>query len=113
MPYFRFVHQVTKVSQYCIISKFKHVLYFQIWRINTKLNILYIHGSTIPGPNHCYVRVFDSILRNRQRELADNPPFNPTFYEDFDSEHELPEEILHKDLFHFSDPSLTLEDEKV
>lgn len=84
----------------------------QIWRINTKYNILYVSGPMTPGPTHCYVRVSDTIIRNRKREMMENPPYNPTFYPDQDAQEELPEDILHEDLFPLSDPSIVFADAK-
>jgi large subunit ribosomal protein L3 len=87
--------------------KFRTLKGLKIWRIDTKYNILYVHGPGTPGPTHCYVRVFDTTLPNRrQRMVSPETLPMPTFYPDDVSE-PLPEEIFDKDLFQFSEPSVT------
>jgi len=79
----------------------------QIWRINTKYNVLYIHGPATPGPNHCFVRIYDTKLVYRRQKLIDeesSPPM-PTFYAD-DAKEPLPEELYDKDVFQFTEPSI-------
>ena len=80
----------------------------KIWRINHKYNILYIHGPTIPGPTHSYVRIVDSCLP-MHRELVtkeNHPPF-PTFY--LEEGKLLPDEEFDKDLHGMSEPTLKFE----
>jgi len=87
----------------------------RIWRINTKYNVLYVHGQNVPGPNHCYVRVFDTTVRDRRDEMAarQSPPPMPTFYRD-DLTAPLPEELFHDELFQFTQDSILFaEPEKV
>uniref|UniRef100_A0AAY4B325 Large ribosomal subunit protein uL3m n=1 Tax=Denticeps clupeoides TaxID=299321 RepID=A0AAY4B325_9TELE len=69
----------------------------KVWRVNTRLNILYVNGS-VPGHRNCLLKVRDTIL---PQLLAKNhqPPF-PTF---FMEEEELPEDLYHEDMFEFSE----------
>ena len=85
----------------------------KIWRINTKYNIIYIHGPTIPGPNHCYVRITDSCLpKNQSRFTKDSHPPFPTFYpESF--KNELKEEYFDKDLHKFADATIKFENVEI
>ncbi|XP_030644578.1 large ribosomal subunit protein uL3m isoform X2 [Chanos chanos] len=73
----------------------------KVWRVNTKHNILYVHGS-VPGHRNCLVKVRDTILPERL-EKNQNPPF-PTFF--IDGEEELPEDLYDEDMFQFGESSL-------
>ncbi|XP_069112027.1 large ribosomal subunit protein uL3m-like [Argopecten irradians] len=81
----------------------------KIMRINTKYNILYLKG-VLPGPNHCYTRIYDTTLRKRRQEDGEGPPM-PTFYNE-DTSEELEEEYFDDDLFQFSSQSVNFEEEK-
>jgi large subunit ribosomal protein L3 len=81
----------------------------KIWRINTKLNILYIHGGSVPGPTHAYVRISDSCLpKNQERFKPDSHPPFPTFFPD-DIKEPLPEELFDENLHQFKDPTIKFE----
>ncbi|XP_068189014.1 large ribosomal subunit protein uL3m [Antennarius striatus] len=75
----------------------------KIWRINTKHNVLYVHGS-VPGHKNCLLKVKDSRLPTRRTSLL-NPPF-PTYFTE--EEGDLDEDLYDDDIFIHSDPSLTL-----
>ena len=94
-------------------GNWRKILGLKIWRINNKYNILYINGPTIPGPTHCYVRITDSYLPKNQKNfnVESHPPF-PTFYLEENKE-KLPEEIFHKELHNFSEPTIKFEDFEV
>ena len=82
----------------------------RIFRINTKYNILYIQGPTIPGPNHCYVRINDSCLpKNRENISTESHPPFPTFYPE-DVKERLPEDLFFDEIHKFSDPTIKFED---
>jgi len=78
--------------------------WLQIWRINTKYNVLYVHGPATPGPTHSFARIFDTAFKYRMEKLESPPPM-PTFYAD-DAKEPLPEELFDKDLFQFTEPSI-------
>ncbi|MBN3305541.1 RM03 protein, partial [Amia calva] len=82
------------------IYKTNHGL--KVWRVNTKYNIIYVHGS-VPGHRNCIVKVGDSILPSRVG-MNKTPPF-PTFFPDGDEE--LPEDLYDAEMFQFSEPSVT------
>ena len=93
--------------------KWRQVLGLKILRINTKYNILYVQGPTIPGPTHCYVRIVDSCLpKNRVNFTKENHPPLPTYYID-DKESKLEDDIFLKDLHKFSEPTIKFEDFEV
>lgn len=71
---------------------------FQIYRINTKYNVLYIHGQ-IPGPNGGTVRIKDAL--GSQAKL---PPF-PTYLPH--THGPLPEEMVDESVQEFSEDSIT------
>ncbi|ESO12028.1 hypothetical protein HELRODRAFT_121430, partial [Helobdella robusta] len=50
----------------------------KIWRINTKYNVIYVHGQAIPGPTNCYVRLFDTVVSKKRSLMLQNPPPVPT-----------------------------------
>lgn len=78
--------------------------WLQIWRINTKYNVLYLQGPATPGPPHCFTRIYDTGHMGRRLEMVSAPPM-PTFYAD-DVKEPLPEEFFDKDLFQFTEPSI-------
>jgi len=80
------------------------VIVLQIWRINTKYNVLYVHSPATPGPTHSFARIYDTSFSARRQKMVEPPPM-PTFYAD-DATEPLPEEQFDKDLFHFTDPSI-------
>ncbi|XP_052817540.1 39S ribosomal protein L3, mitochondrial-like [Mya arenaria] len=84
----------------------------KIWRINTKLNILYL-GTGCPGPHHGYMRIYDTGLRHRQetREERLGPVVMPTFYKD-DIKEDIPENIYDDELFNFGDTTIQFTEEK-
>lgn len=86
----------------------------QILRINTKYNLLYLKGHGIPGPIHCYVRIFDTCLPNRRDEMlkSNNTPPMPTYIPEV-NEKEHPAEYFDSELYQFTQPSIVFEEEKV
>ncbi|XP_008299068.1 large ribosomal subunit protein uL3m [Stegastes partitus] len=75
----------------------------KIWRINTKLNVLYVNGS-VPGHRNCVLKIRDTILPTRRSTLL-NPPF-PTYFTEEDGD--LAEDLYDDDVFIHTEPSLTL-----
>ncbi len=96
---------------YFIYTHYYYYVPLQIWRINTKYNVLYVHGPCIPGPNHCYVRIMDTTLFYRKHAMEEQPPYMPTFYPEDAGDSALPEEILDEKLFNLKDPSILYEEE--
>ena len=80
----------------------------QVHRINTKYNVMYVTGGNIPGPTHCYVRVYDSQLRNRRAEHSERQVLMPTYYPGDITP--LPEEIFDENLFQFTEPTITYQE---
>ena len=71
---------------------------FQIYRINTKYDVLYIHGQ-IPGPIGGIVKIKDALGTHK------TPPPFPTY---LPHHHEpLPEEMFDDSIYNFSDDSIT------
>ena len=87
------------------------VILLQIWRINTKHNILYVNTG-VPGPTHGFVRIYDTSQYKRREEIVENgrSVSMPTFYMD-DVDAPLPEDIYHEDLFPMSDQTIMFKDE--
>ena len=93
-------------------KKWRMLLGLKIWRINNKYNILYVHGPSIPGPTHCYVRIADTCLPKHRVKLTkeSHPPF-PTFF--VDEQTIMPEEIFDKELHKYSEPTIKFADVEV
>jgi large subunit ribosomal protein L3 len=83
----------------------------KVWRINTRYNILYVNGPCLPGPNHCYVRLYDTVLTYRKPDPKENPRFMPTFFPGDETE-TISEELFDENLFQLTEPTLTYEEEK-
>lgn len=78
----------------------------KVWRIDTKYNLIYLHGPAIPGEHGAYINIMDS--RMPQKTLMDlNPPPFPTTT--MDEHNALPEELYDNDIHKSSDPSIILE----
>lgn len=75
----------------------------KVWRVNTRHNVLYVHGS-VPGHKNCLVKLRDTNLPPKTKFNL-NPPF-PTFF--CDGDEELPEDLYDDDMFIHTEPSITL-----
>jgi len=75
----------------------------KVWRVNTKLNVIYVNGS-VPGWKNCLVKVRDTVLPTRKSALV-TPPFPTYFTEEGE---EIDEDLYDEDMFVHTDPSLTL-----
>lgn len=75
----------------------------KIWRVNTKYNVLYVHGS-VPGHRNCILKVRDTKLPNKQSALLSSP--FPTYFTE--EEGDLDEDLYDDNLFVHTEPSLTL-----
>ncbi|XP_060705980.1 39S ribosomal protein L3, mitochondrial isoform X1 [Hemiscyllium ocellatum] len=82
---------------------YRTVFGLKVWRVNTKENILYVHGS-VPGHKNCLVKVNDTTLPTHQQD-NENPPF-PTYFADGDEE--LPEDLFDDAVFQFTEPSIVI-----
>ncbi|XP_054164893.1 39S ribosomal protein L3, mitochondrial-like [Oppia nitens] len=80
----------------------------KIWRINTKHNVIWIHGPAIPGPCHGWVYLYDSRIPDKELTAENSPPF-PTYYAEHSNE-ELPEDLYDKDLQSFDSPTIIFEE---
>ncbi|XP_068221689.1 large ribosomal subunit protein uL3m-like [Palaemon carinicauda] len=75
----------------------------KIWRINTRHNVIWVHGPAIPGEVGNYVNMYDCSLPTRKITEENHPPF-PTFFQD---EEEIEEELYDEALHLFSDKSIS------
>ncbi|XP_076322398.1 large ribosomal subunit protein uL3m-like [Tachypleus tridentatus] len=82
----------------------------KIWRINTKYNVIWVHGPAVPGHVHHYVYIMDASAENRRFSEDKPPPYFPTYYPD--SSNPLPEELYDEDLHNFRDVTITFEDKE-
>ncbi|ALC49347.1 mRpL3 [Drosophila busckii] len=79
----------------------------RIWRINTKYNVMWVQGSSVPGSTNGLVYIYDTILPLRKSK--DAPPF-PTLYEQPDAEN-APEDIWYDQVHNFKDETITYKPE--
>lgn len=77
----------------------------QIWRINTKYNVMWVSGQNIPGNTNSLVYIFDTKLPCRKS--TDAPPF-PTAPELDD----VPEEIVDETMHDFRNPTISFAETK-
>jgi large subunit ribosomal protein L3 len=78
----------------------------KIVRINTKYNVIYVHGQNIAGETNNFVSIRDTFLPTKRFEAA--PPF-PTYYPD-EAQEPLPDDMFDADVHTFSEPSIYYED---
>ena len=84
-----------------------HLYFFQIWRINTKYNVLYVQGHGVAGLPHTFVRIRDTYIPKKRLNPEKNTDVSmPTWYPEDVSSDPLPEEIFHQDMFQFTDPTI-------
>ena len=88
----------------CLDKPFKTllVIVLQVWRINTRLNVLYIHGD-LPGNRGDFVTIQDSACEKHENGA---PPF-PTYFPDADIP--LEEDIFDSEVHQPEDESLQFE----
>lgn len=91
-------------------GRWKIIAGLKIWRINTKYNVIYVHGPAVPGVNNNYCTIYDCYAKKKIHTEENPPPF-PTFYPE-DVTEPLPEDLYAKDLHTFSDPSITVPEEE-
>jgi len=93
-------------------NKFSTQAGLKIWRINTKYNILYVHGHGVAGRPHTFVRVRDTYLpKRRLHPDRDTDVPMPTWFPEDAGSDPLPEEMFHEKIFQFSQPSLSQDSE--
>ncbi|XP_055913794.1 39S ribosomal protein L3, mitochondrial [Eupeodes corollae] len=90
-------------------NRFRKIKGLRIWRINTKYNVMWVSGSSVPGVTNGLVYIYDTILPRRKPQ-GNGPPV-PTNL-NFENEG-LPEDIWFEDVHCFKEPTITYEvDEK-
>nr|XP_016942058.1 39S ribosomal protein L3, mitochondrial [Drosophila suzukii] len=77
----------------------------RVWRINTKYNVMWVQGSSVPGPTGGLVYIYDTILPLRRNKEA--PPF-PTFYGETQQG---ADDIWYEKVHSFKNESITYENE--
>ncbi|XP_033242210.1 39S ribosomal protein L3, mitochondrial-like [Drosophila miranda] len=72
----------------------------RIWRTNAKYNVMWVQGSSVPGPTGGLVYIYDTILPLRKLKQA--PPF-PTFCGEVDTTFE---DIWYEQMHKFKDETI-------
>ena len=70
--------------------------------MNTKYNVIWVHGPAVPGGVGSYVYIYDSVLPDHRATKDNHSPF-PTCFQD---EEELEEELFDDKLHVFHQPSI-------
>lgn len=78
----------------------------RIWRVNTKYNLLYVQGPSIPGPNGSYVNIMDSRMPKKTLTVDKSPPFPTVTMEE---NMKLDEELFDNEVHKASEPSIVFE----
>lgn len=81
-------------------NRYKIMKGLKILRINTKYNVMWITGTTIPGETNNYVYIFDTMLPLRK---AKTPPPFPTY---LDNTENLPDDIFCDEIHDFKDQTI-------
>ncbi|EDV46966.1 uncharacterized protein LOC6550649 [Drosophila erecta] len=77
----------------------------RVWRINSKYNVMWVQGSSVPGPTGGLVYIYDTILPLRKNKEA--PPF-PTFYGEPQQDGD---DVWYEKVHNFKSESITYENE--
>lgn len=85
-------------------NRYRKVKGLKVWRINTKYNVMWVSGRSIPGEHNSFVQIFDTILPLKKR--INQPPYPTCFDEPKDAK-----DILADDLHDFNAPTIFYETE--
>lgn len=77
-----------------------------VWRVNTKYNLIFVHGPGVPGPIGTYLNIMDSRIFNKTPSIQNPPPFPTTSVEENSN---LAEEMYHPDIHDPASPSIVFE----
>ncbi|KAH8373179.1 hypothetical protein KR009_001062 [Drosophila setifemur] len=77
----------------------------RVWRINSKYNVMWVQGSSVPGSTGGLVYIYDTILPLRKNKEA--PPF-PTFYGELDQSMD---DVWYDQVHNFKDETVTYNNE--
>jgi len=90
-------------------NKWRILRGLKILRINTKYNVMWVHGGCIAGPTNSFVYIYDTVLPLKRSKLS--PPF-PNCYEN-DKTDPLLEELFCEQVHNFKNPSIGQIENKV
>ncbi|XP_011505845.1 PREDICTED: 39S ribosomal protein L3, mitochondrial [Ceratosolen solmsi marchali] len=82
----------------------------RIIRMNTKYNIIWIHGDAVAGATNSFVQIYDTVLPFKTSKALNVTPRFPTYFPNLQKE-ALPEELFADDLHNFADPTIIYTDE--
>ncbi|XP_072743676.1 large ribosomal subunit protein uL3m [Anoplolepis gracilipes] len=80
---------------------------FQILRINTKYNVIWVKGQNIPGEINSYCHIYDTLLPLRRHKTT---PYFPTYLPNI-TEEPLPEELYADEVHPFIDPTIEFKED--
>lgn len=78
----------------------------KVWRVNTKYNLIFVQGPSVPGENGSYVNIMDSRMPKKTLTEINPPPFPTTTLEE---NSQLATELYDIDLHVPSEPSIIIE----
>lgn len=84
---------------------------FQIVRINTRYNVIWVLGQASAGETNSLVQFYDTVVPTRTCKALETTPHFPTYLPTSEDE-VLPEELFVDDLHNFNDPTIMYEVEE-
>lgn len=78
----------------------------KVWRVNTKYNLIFVQGPSVPGPSGSYVNIMDSRIYDKTPTEISPPPFPTTTLEE---NNQLATELYDRELHAPSEPSIIIE----
>jgi large subunit ribosomal protein L3 len=83
----------------------------QILRINTKYNVIYVTGQSVPGETNSVVYLHDTLLPLKWHKEK-GPEAFPTYFPHLHEDGALPDDIFHGSVHQFSEPSIAYIDDE-
>lgn len=80
---------------------------FQILRVNTKYNVIWVMGHNIPGETNTFCYLYDTILPTRKFKIR---PYFPTYFPDL-SKNPIPEDLYADDVHPFKASTIQFSEE--
>nr|XP_050853841.1 39S ribosomal protein L3, mitochondrial isoform X1 [Vespula vulgaris]XP_050853850.1 39S ribosomal protein L3, mitochondrial isoform X1 [Vespula vulgaris] len=80
---------------------------FQILRVNTKYNVIWVMGHNIPGETNTFCYLYDTVLPTRKLKT---PPYFPTYLPDLNKK-PIPEDLYADDVHPFKAPTIQFSEE--
>lgn len=84
---------------------------FQVVRVNTKYNVIYVLGQATAGETNSLVTIHDTLLRRKSLKTLEVTPCFPTYFRDLGNE-ELPEELFVDNVHNFNESTIVFKEDE-